>query len=175
MSDVELDELSLSDNEYTIVEKRMSDILDDMEFEDLDERLFCESIISNIEKTAADMLRDNKVVNIPYIGCLRKDPLRRLFRENGAELKKLREQVNIGKYQDEVRSLVTRARISLARKDREKHYLKRIRQSNKKTYDELYIKLGYAYAEMFIFSLSLMRVVEYDEEFEEYYKQLIDE
>lgn len=157
---------------YIIISKDTDDILNDMDFNDEDERLLCESIINNLERDAAAGIRDMKIVSLPFIGCIRINPIKRKLRDAKLHLSLMRKNMSKGDYKQYVRDIVTEFREDMEKADSEKLIMTKIRRNNKKRYDEYYKKLGKAYAEMFIYSIRLMKDVPFDREWEEHYQSL---
>lgn len=157
---------------YVIISKDTNDILNDMDFNNEDERLLCESIITNLEKDAASAIREMKTVSLPFIGCLRINPIKRKLRDAKLHLSLMRKNMSKDDYKQHVRDIVHEFGQEMDKADTEKLIMTKIRRNNKKHYDELYKKLGRAYAEMFIFSIRVLKEVPYSQEFEDYYNQL---
>lgn len=159
---------------YVIISKDTNDILNDMDFNNEDERLLCESIITNLEKDAASAIREMKTVSLPFIGCLRINPIKRKLRDAKLHLSLMRNNMSKDDYKQHVRDIVHEFGQEMDKADAEKLIMTKIRRNNKKRYDELYKKLGRAYAEMFIFSIRGLKEVPFDSEWEEYYQNLKD-
>ena len=160
-----------SNNEYVVITKNINDILNELNFKD-EERLLCESIITNIEKTAAEAIKNNKVVQLPSIGCIRKSPLQQAMKKNAVNFRIARKHLTKDEYKDHVRSVINYAKEEVLIKDRNKLAIKRIMSNNKKRYDMLFAKLGKTYANMFVFSIFCLKEIPFDIEFEEHYKSL---
>lgn len=158
--------------EYVIISKDTNDILNDMDFVDEDERFLCESIITNLEKYAAASIRDMKIVSLPFIGCIRINPIKRKLRDAKLHLSLIRKNMSKADYKKYVKDIIDEFGEEMSKADTEKLIMTRIRSNNKKRYDEYYKKLGRAYAEMFIYSIRLFKEVPFDIEWEEYYQKL---
>lgn len=166
-----LNNIEDTDIEYLIVVKKMEDILYEVTDDDT-ERLIYESIIDGIETSAAVAIRAGKVAQLPSIGCLRKNPIRQVVKNNYNNFKIARKYMTKQQYQDHVREVIIDAKETFAKQDAQKLIDKRIRSRNKKQYDLLYTTLGKAHAEMFIFSITALREVPFDIEFQEHYDKL---
>lgn len=167
MSDVLLNNINDADIEYTIIVKRMDDILFEVT-DDTNERYIYESIIDGIEKYASDNIKDGKIAQLPSIGCVRKNPIRQVVRDNHNNFRLARKSMNASQYKDHVREVIIDAKQIQAKLERDKLILKRIRSKNKKRYDKLYITLGKAYAEMYIQSILYLREVPFDKEVQDH-------
>ncbi len=168
------EQLNEADIEYVIISKTKDDILNELDFESEEERLLCDSIISNLEKTASDTIRSMKVAQIPFIGCLRIDPVKRKLRDAKLHLSAVRKSLTKEQYKEHVRSYVIDLKQQQAEEDRRKLIFKRIRSNNKKKYEALFKKCGRAYAELFIMSIYWLKEVPYSQEWEEHYTKLKD-
>lgn len=157
---------------YVIISKDTNDILNDMDFNDEDERLLCESIITNLEKNAASSIREMKTVSLPFIGCIRINPIKRKLRDAKLHLSLMRKNMTKAEYKQHVKDIVHEFGQEMDKADAEKLIMTKIRRNNKKHYDELYKKLGRAYAEMFIFSIRALKDIPFDKEWQEKYDEL---
>lgn len=160
------------DEEYVIISKTKYDILNELDFENEEERLLCDSIITNLEKTASDNIRSMKVTQIPSIGCIRINPVKRELRKAKLHLSAVRKNITKEQYKEHVRSFVIDLKEKQKEKDRLKLIFVRIRRNNKKKYEILFKKCGKIYAELFIMSIYWLDEVSYDSEWEEHYQSL---
>lgn len=172
MEDIINEQLNEADVEFVIISKTKSDILNELDFEDEEERLLCDTIISNLEKTASDAIRDMKAVQLPYIGCLRINPVKRKLRDAKLHLSAVRKSLTKEQYKDHVRSYVVDLKEQLKEEDRVKLLFTRIRRNNKERYEQLFKKCGKAYAELFIMSIYWLKEVPFDAEWQEKYDEL---
>lgn len=165
--------IELNDS-YSINVRKTNDILNDIEFVDNEERFLCESIITNLEKHASENIRNMKVVQLPFIGCVRINPVKRELRDNYKNFRIARKNMNKEQYKDHVRAYVYDIKEKQKKLDRLKTIFYKIRRHNKSKYDLYFKKLGKAYADMFIYSIFLLKEVPFDEEFENHYQSLKD-
>lgn len=172
MTDLEHTELYDIDNEYVIISKDTDNILDDLDFKNEDDRILCKSIIDNLEKQAAAEIRKMKVVQLPLIGCIRIDPIKRRLRDAKLHLSLMRKNMSKADYKQYVKDIVHEFGQEMDKADREKLIMKKIRTANKKQYEMYYKKLGRAYAEMYIYSIRLLKEVPFDADWEEQYQSL---
>ena len=174
MDDIIKEQIEEADIDYIIVTKSRKDILDDMKFESDEDRLFCDSIISNLEKYAADNIRAMNTVSIPYIGCLRINPVKRKFSNAKLHLSTIRKNMTKEEYKEYVKDIVHEFAQEEDKKEFEKLILTKIRRNNKNKYELLYKTFGKNHAELFIKSIRWLVDIPYDEEFDNYYSQLKD-
>ena len=98
------------DSEYPIVVSEVNDVLDSIEFNSFEERCLCEAIITEMDKAIADTISDEKVANIPFIGCVRRNPIRKAINDNKEKLKVIRKGITKEQYKDHVRCILNDAR-----------------------------------------------------------------
>lgn len=163
-----------ADENYSINIRKTNDILNDINFIDNEERLLCESIITNLEKQASNAIRDMKTVQLPFIGCIRINPVKRELRDNFKNFRIARKNMTKEQYKDHVREYVYDIKQKQKEKDKLKTRLYKIKRHNKNKYDEYFKKLGKSYADMFIYSIYLLKEIPFDEEFENHYQSLKD-
>ena len=161
------------EQEYVIIPKGINDIISELNLEE-DEKELCKSIITDIEKEASDAIRAMKVVNIPFIGCIRINPVKRQIRDNYKNFRLARQRMNKDQYKEHVRSYVNDLREEQEEKDFIKLVIKKIRSHNKNKYKDYCSKINKSYAEMFIYSIYLLNEVPFDIEFERMYQSLND-
>ena len=168
------DQLLEQDNEYVIITKSKEDILNDLDFVDDEERFLCDSIISNLEEMVSDNVRDMKCAQIPHIGCIRINPIKRQLRDSKLHLRAIRKSVSKSQYKDHVRDYVNTLKEQQKETDRIKLVFNRIRSKNKKRYETLFKNCGKTYAELFIKAIYWLDEVPFDAEWEEHYQSLKD-
>lgn len=162
-------------DEYSIILKRKKDILEEVEFENEEEALICDSIITNLEKDIATAVNNMQVANIPYIGCIRINPVRREMRDNYKNFRIARTQMTKEQYKEHARAFYNDAYMKMKENDKRKKVILNIKRKNKKKYETLYSKLGKSYANMYVYSIYLLKDVPFDSEWEKQYQKLKDE
>ena len=167
-----LNNIDKANEEYIIISKTKDDILNELDFENEKERLLCDSIITNLEKNASETIRNMKVAQLPFIGCVRINPVKRKLREAKLHLSAIRKNISKEQYKEHVRSYVIDLKEQQKKEDALKLIFTRIRRNNKKRYETYYKRLGRAYAELFIMSIYWLAEVPFDKEFEDYYAEL---
>lgn len=160
--------------EYKLISKTKDDILDDLDFENEEERVICDSIISSLERTASETIREMKVAQLPYIGCLRINPVQRKFNNAKLHLSAVRKSITKEQYKEHVRSYFIDLQEQQKKEDARKLILTRIRRNNKKKYELYYRMFGRVYAELFIMSIYWLKDVPHDSEWEEHYQELVN-
>lgn len=165
-------ELMESDNSFIVKTKNKNDILNEIHFDNDDDKKLCNSIINELESAMSRDIRDLKIVQIPFIGCVRINPVKRQLRDASKTFRVIRKNLSKEEYKEYVRDYVNELKDKQKKIDEDKLIFTRIRRNNKKKYEELYKNINKSYAEMFIYSIYLIKEVPYNEEWEEYYKTL---
>lgn len=172
MSELNKELIDFIDNEFIIVDKNMKDILSELDFKDEEEALLCESIMSNLEKSIADGISNMKVVQLPFIGTLRINPVRRQLSNSSKAFHIARTHLTKEEYKQHVGSYVIDLKEKQAKLDRERLLIIKIKRNNKIKYNELFKKFGKAHAEMYIYAVRLMEEIPFNSEWEEQYQKL---
>lgn len=160
------------DSEYPIVVSEVNDVLDSIEFNSFEERCLCESIITEMDKEIANTIANGKVANIPFIGCIRRNPIRKAISDNRDTLRVIRKGITKEQYKEHVRCIMNAAREKIEKEDARKRFEKTFRNKNKKKYEQYYINYGRAYAETFIKALTWLEEVPFDIEVQEAFDNL---
>lgn len=164
------DNIRLNKLEYEEVD--VNDILNDIHFETEDDKLLMKDIISNLESVVAKEVKNGKCVQIPYIGSLRKNPLKETLEKNRTNFRIAAKSLSKEGFKEHCSLVFKKKKDELRIRDYEKAKLKQIRKRHQKEFEQLYVEIGSAYANMYIFSKTLMRAVEFNEEFEDKIQEL---
>lgn len=164
-----LDESSI---DYEVIVKNQKDILNEIDFKDDEERLICHSIIENLEKFAAENVRNLKTVQLPFIGSLRINPIKYKFKHSKLNLSTIRHNTTKEEYRNYVKDTYNEFIKETKKEDARKLYLIKVKRNNKDKYEKLYKTLGKAYANLFIYSITLLEEIPFDAEWEYHYQSL---
>lgn len=164
------DNIKLNKLEYEEVD--IDNVLKDIHFETEDDKLLMKDIISNLESVVAEEIKNGKCVQIPYIGSLRKNPLKETLEKNRTNFRIAAKALSKEGFKEHCSLVFKKKKDELRIQDYEKAKLKQIRKRHQKEFEQLYINIGPAYANMYIFSKTLMRAVEFNEEFEDKIQEL---
>lgn len=167
------DNIRLADLDY--VEKDINDILEDIEFDNIDDELICKDIITHLETTAAEEIKNDKCVQLPFIGSIRKNPLRKVLDENRTAFKLVAKNFSKEDAKAHYASVFQEKKNELRLEDYKKAKLKEVRNRNKTKYEQLYTHLGPAYANMYLNAILMMRMVEFNQDFEDKIRELTNE
>lgn len=160
------------DNGYQLITKNRRDIIEEMCFENEDEKLLCTSIIDNLEKSIVEAVKEHKIAQIPYVGSLRINPAYEKFKAYKPMLHNIRQALGKDGYITYIKELKHNLNKEVEVNDRRNWYKKRTYFNNKDKYEYLCKNIGVSYANMYIFSLGLFKEIPYDKEWEDKYREL---
>ena len=164
------DNIRLADIEY--VEKKQDDILDELDFENDVERLLCKDIITNLESGAAEEINNNKCVQLPFIGSIRKNPLKQVLEDNRSNFREIARTHTKEEAKIKFAAVFKKKQDELREEDYYKAKLKEIRNKYKTRYEQYFTHIGPAYAQMFLVSRLKYSMVEFDKELENKLQEL---
>lgn len=164
------DNIRLAELEY--FEKSNKHILEDMNFYSNDDKLLCGDIINHLEKTAAEEIQNNKCVQLPFVGSIRKNPLKKTLDEHREKFTIAKKCLNKEDFKEYTSDVFRKRKEELRKEDYIKVKYREIKNKYKRKYELFYTQIGPAYANMFIKSVMMFDIVHFDEEFEEQYNIL---
>ena len=164
------DNIQLNSLEY--IEKSLSDILEDINFKSEDDKLLCKDIIMHLETTAAQEIMNDKCVQLPYIGSVRKNPLKKVLEENRSSFKLAAKVMSKEQAKEYYASVFQEKKDELREEAYRKAKLKEVRNKYKKQYEQYFTHIGPEYAELFILTRTMFQAVEFDQEFEDKMREL---
>lgn len=158
------------DDDYILIYKDLNNILDDIGFQD-EERILCKSIIESLEKEASINIRQNKCVAIPHIGTIQKNWYRTKLISHYKDFKEARKTMTKEEYKEYTAKVME--------EEKQKHYeeedkIKNERKFKKKllpTWIKLSKKHSATYANLWLYAMSQLEIIEFDEEVEEIYER----
>lgn len=158
------------DDNYILIYKDMNNILDDIGLQG-DERILCKSIIENLEKEASINIRKDKCVAIPHIGTIQKNWYRSKLIGHYKDFKEARKTMTREEYKEYTAKVME--------EEKQKHYEEEEKITNERKFKKKllpkWIKLskkhGIAYANLWVYAMSKLEIIEFDEEVEEIYER----
>lgn len=150
--------------DYSVIGVEHRDIINDIDFDNAEDKLICSEIINSIERFASENIQNNKAVALPSVGCLRKSIYRQAVVKSGINFSNYRKAMSCEDYKE-----FTKSFFSSIKQNDIKHR-KQIKKQNdikrifKKQYDYYVRNISKSYADMFIFAVSNLTGVEYDDE-----------
>ena len=173
MSDIvnikNLDEL---DAEYVLICKDADDIFNDLKFNNKKEEDTCRMIIDFIEKTISKGVKDFKCMALPFVGNLRYNPIDKAMTAHYKELKLARQVMDKDEYKEYARGLYFYVENKIKVETIRKRVLDKIKKRNNKRYIRYCMTLGKAYADAFLYCMSIFEEVPFNFELQEKYDEL---
>ena len=150
--------------------KDINNILDDIGFQG-DDRILCKSIIESLEKEASINIRKDKCVAIPHIGTIQKNWYRSKLISHYKDFKEARKTMTREEYKEYTAKVME--------EEKQKHYEEEEKIKTelkfKKKLLPIWIKLSKkhnaAYANLWLYAMSQLEIIEFDEEVEEIYER----
>lgn len=152
-----------------------SDIIEDCGFETKEDKLICEDIITSLEHFASKNIKERKIVSLPFIGTLRKKPLKNKLNNMAGELMSYRQTHTKEEYQDYVRSIVNEVKDRYNEEDLERMQKIAVKCVAKSTFEYIYKTKGSEAAAKFLNIIVNLKEVKFNEEVEEAYQRLYNE
>lgn len=168
------DSLHKTRYDYEVTTKNTDDIISECDFNNR-EKLICKDIITHLHRTAIKYINDDKVANIPYIGCLRKNPRIKVISENVDNLTILSKEMNKDEYRSYVGNLVNEVNRKAKQEDIVKLEFIHYKSLNKKLYDRYARAYGVENANKVINTIKSLQVIPFNEEIEEMYRRINNE
>lgn len=172
MDNEHLQQLDNDSTDFELIVKDADDILEELEFNTEEDKLLCSSIITSMEKTIANNIKADKCVNIPFIGCMRKNVVTKTIRQNKKNFKLAKTELSKEEYKEHVKCYVRDVIEQQKNNEHERILLKKIKGRCRKKYDILYKTLGKEYAELYIRALSWIKHIPFDQEIQDAYDNL---
>lgn len=153
-----------------VIERR--ELIDSMNLTE-EEKLILNDIVLDVEELAVDYLNKDKLGIIPYLGTFKLNGGIRNIAKHSKEIKAAKKA---GATNEELKNMQLKLYIDGVRKDdaknKEDKIYRQIKKVYKDEYNELYQNLGKAYAEMFIWTKTLLKPIEFNQAFQEAYERL---
>lgn len=156
----------------SVVYKTTKDIISDIAFESEDDAIICDCIIDDLERDIADNVKNMKCAQIPFIGCIRINPVLKEISNKKLHLSTIRKSLTKEQYKEHVKSYVIDIKKRQSEKDKLNLIFYKIRRHNRKKYDYYCKRLGRNYAELFIKAIYWLKEVPFDAEWESKYQEL---
>lgn len=93
-----------NDDIYKIIKVNKENILDELGYEE-NKRDIAKDIISNLEKTIIEAIKVRNVAMIPYVGCIRYQPIQMALKPHYDDMRKFRKVFGKEMYKQELKSV----------------------------------------------------------------------
>ena len=159
------------DDDYVLIYKDVDNILDDIDFVVDDDRILCKTIIDSLEKEAAAQLLAGKCVQLPYIGNIRRNPIKMALIKRYKEFKEKRSQLSREDYVAYCKKVMRQEKIDLQNAEIHKRKMNTFRKKNLKIWMEKKKAFGDAYANVYLYVLKYWTAVDFDWDVELAYQE----
>ena len=162
-SDVDLD--------YILIYKDRDLIINNIGFDNEDDKLICEAIIDNLEAEAAKHIKAGNTVSIPFVGTIEHNWYKKGIKDSYKELKEYKVNHTEEEYKEHFKA--TCNNIKEQHKELEDKYKrdKRFKAKFLPKYTNYCIKKGIIYANAWLKTITMMTVVEFDPDIEDIYER----
>lgn len=162
------------DDNYVLTYKDVDNILDDIDFVDDDDRILCKTIINSLEKEAAAQLLAGKCVQLPYIGIIRRNPIKMAVIKRYKEFKEKRSQLSRKDYIAYCKKVMKQEKMDLQNAELHKRKMNTFRKKNLKIWMEKKKVFGDAYANVYLYVLKYWTAVDFDWDVELAYQESVE-
>lgn len=159
------------DNDYPLICKEIDDIINDINFEDKYESDKCRFIIEHLEDNIAKELKNKKAVSLPFVGVIRYNLIAGAMQKHYTELRLARRNMTKDDYIDYFRNIYINEKDKINSESIKIKKLKLIRKANRKKYLNYIFKFGKYYADTYIYTLSLLKEIPFDQEIQDKYDE----
>lgn len=158
------------DIDYVLIYKDKKLIIDSLDLSD-DDKIICNDIVDNLEKSLASHIKEHKTVSIPFIGTVQKNWYKDAIKANYKQLKEYKESHTKEEYDKHFKELCENIKAEHIEKETAERKAKKFKRSVLPKYVNLVDKKGTAYANAWLKAMSCFEVVEFDPEIEEVYER----
>lgn len=162
-SDIDLD--------YILIYKDRDLILNNIGFNNEDDRLICEAIIDNLEAQAAKNIKEGNTISIPFLGTIERNWYKQGIRDKAEEFKEYKKTHTDEEYKTYFKAACTSI---INNHNKEVDKLKKEKQFKKLLLPKYinYCKTrSVIYANAWLKTIRLLDVVEFDPDIEEVYER----
>ena len=99
------------DNSFAVVVKTQEDIINEINFKTEEDKRLCIDIIDSLGLSIANTIRQQKVAQIPLIGCVRINPVRKKFNESRKTFSAIRSNTTKEGYRQYIKDFVGAGRF----------------------------------------------------------------
>lgn len=155
------------DHDYILIYKDIDNILEELNYVEQNDKLLCRSIIDSLENEAAKQLLDGKCVALPYIGNIRRSPLKMAMISHYKDFKQKRTELTKTEYKEYCKKVMTEEKRNIQNNEIKKRKLNTLKRKHLPKWIEYEKRFGATYANVWLFSITKFTVIEFDEDVEE--------
>lgn len=157
--------------DYTLIYKDKNNILNDIGFNNDNDRLNCEAIIDSLERQVADNIKLGNTVSIPYVGTIEKNWYKAAIKENYQDFREYKSSHTKEEYDEYFKSKCEEFKNDRAELEEKHKREKRFKRMLLPKYNNWIKRRGVIYANAWLKTIKLMDVVEFDPDIEDIYEK----
>lgn len=158
------------DTDYILVYKDIDNVLDDIDFVTQDDRILCRSIIDSLEKEAAAQLLAGKCIQLPYIGNIRRSPIKMAMINHYKDFKEKREVLTRSEYITYCKDVMKKEKMRIQNEELRKRKMNTFKKKKLKQWMNKMKQFSAAYANAWLLSVTTFTVIEFDWDIEQAYQ-----
>lgn len=158
-------------DDFVMIYKDIDNILDDIDFVTADDKILCRSIIDSLEKEAAAQLLDGQCVQLPYIGNIRRSPIKMAMISHYKEFKQKRSELSKADYLAYCKNVMHMEKRRIQNEEVYKRKMNTFRKKYLKLWMDKRNSMGDAYANLWLLAFKYWSVVEFDWDIEIAYRE----
>lgn len=159
------------DDDYLLIYKDIDNILDDIDFVTEDDRVLCRSIVDSLEKEAAAQLLAGQCVQLPYIGNIRRSPIKMAMISHYKEFKEKRSELSREEYVAYCKGVMKKEKMKIQNMEIHKRKMNVFKKKYLKLWMDKRKQFGDAYANLYLLCYRNWTVVEFDWDVEIAYQE----
>lgn len=159
------------DDDYLLIYKDIDNILDDIDFVTEDDRVLCRSIVDSLEKEAAAQLLAGQCVQLPYIGNIRRSPIKMAMISYYKEFKEKRSELSREEYVAYCKGVMKKEKMKIQNMEIHKRKMNVFKKKYLKLWMDKRKQFGDAYANLHLLCYRNWTVVEFDWDVEIAYQE----
>lgn len=153
-----------ADLDYVLIYKDMDNIIDEMTFDNIEDKEITRSIIDSLEHEAAAQLKKKNTVNIPYLCNLGIDTTAVCVQQHAKDFYHAKKTMTKEQYKAYVKDIIHRAHKEAEAIELRKRMFNHFKVVHRKEYNKKKDTMGKAYADCWIQYMYAFQPVDYDED-----------
>lgn len=159
------------DIDYTLIYKDKQNILHDINFEDDNDRLICSAIIDNLERQLADNIKIGNTVSIPFVGTIERNWYKMAIKDNYQDFRDYKATHTKEEYDEYFKAKCEEFKSNHAELEEKHKRAKRFKKMILPKYNNKVKSRGSIYANVWLKTIELLEVVEFDPDIEDIYER----
>lgn len=164
-----LDDVVIDD--YTMIYKDIDNILEDIGLVTEDDKILCRTIIDSLEKEAAAQLLAGQCVQLPYIGNIRRSPIKMAMISHYKDFKQKRTELTKDEYVAYCKDVMRKEKMKIQKLEVHKRKMNTFRRRYMKLWMDRKKSMGDAYANLWLFAFKNWTVIDFDWDVEIAYRE----